>query len=154
MEKILIVYYSISHLNTYNLLKNTLKGDNYIFFNVIKDNQEMINFDDFSKIILASGIYFNKMGENLYNFIKINQKELLTKEVIFIFTSGIRINYYKLKMKKTLLEFGIESKTFGTKALDTYGPLKLFGGINKKRPNKDDIKKLEDFLLEVGFLWD
>lgn len=100
MEKILIVYYSISHLNTYNLLKNNLKGDNYIFFNVIKDNQEMINFDDFSKIILASGIYFNKMGENLYNFIKINQKELLTKEVIFIFTSGIRINYYKLKIKR------------------------------------------------------
>jgi hypothetical protein len=34
---------------------------------------------------------------------------------------------------------------YHTKAFDTWGPLKLIGGINKGRPNQEDLQKAEDF---------
>jgi len=34
---------------------------------------------------------------------------------------------------------------FSCKALDTYGPFKLTGGINKGRPNEEDLKKAREF---------
>jgi flavodoxin len=34
---------------------------------------------------------------------------------------------------------------FSCKAWDTYGPFKLMGGINKGRPNEEDLKKAREF---------
>jgi flavodoxin len=34
---------------------------------------------------------------------------------------------------------------FVCKALDTYGPLKLIGGLNKGRPNEEDYQKAREF---------
>ena len=45
-----------------------------------------------------------------------------------------------IKSKKSVL-----AAKFSCLAYDTFGPFKLIGGLNKGRPNEDDIQKAVDF---------
>lgn len=38
---------------------------------------------------------------------------------------------------------------FSCKGLDTYGLLKTFGGINKGRPNEQDMEKAREFARKI-----
>ena len=154
MNKIAIFYYSIHHLNTFKLLKKSVTGNQFIFFDVIKDSLDDINFNDYNKIILASGIYYGKMGKNLNEFIELNQDDLKLQEVIVVITSGVRPNKYIKKTNKYLTELGISAKYFGCKAHDSYSFLRWIGGINKDRPNDTDIENLQNLLKKEEFLWD
>lgn len=50
-------------------------------------------------------------------------------------------NYFKkLDLENVLM--------FSCIGFDTYGPLKLIGGVNRNRPNQDDVVKLQEFLLK------
>jgi flavodoxin len=54
------------------------------------------------------------------------------------------------KLADLLVEKGFEVvDEYHTKAIDTVGPLKLIGGINKGRPNKEDLQKARDFVQNV-----
>lgn len=154
MNKIAIFYYSIHHLNTFKLLKKSVTGNQFIFFDVIKDDLNDINFNDYNKVILASGIYYGKMGKNLNEFIELNQDHLKQKEVMVVITSGVSPKKYIKRTNKYLLEFGISAKYFGCKAHDTYSFLRWIGGINKDRPNEEDVENLQNLLKKEEFLWD
>ena len=40
-------------------------------------------------------------------------------------------------------------ENFPVKHLISWGPLKLVGGINKGRPNSDDLKNAENFIKDL-----
>jgi flavodoxin len=73
----------------------------------------------------------------------------------FIFsTSGVSNPRYQTKIHTALHE-KLQTKgylivdDFNCHGLDTNSFLKLFGGINKGRPNADDLKAAEEFALKL-----
>ena len=76
------------------------------------------------------------------------------KKCFLFSTSGIKKNFLLNRshehFKKILKNknFNIIGE-FNSLGFDTYGLLKIVGGINKKRPNKKDIKKAENFAQSI-----
>lgn len=57
------------------------------------------------------------------------------------------------KLKKKLSEKGFDIvKEFSCKGFDTFGMLKYIGGINKNRPNEEDLEKAKIFAKELSVL--
>jgi len=142
--KILILYFSFHHKNTEKIAKAMAEVLGADLLEVTKANPEMIlNYD---LIGFGSGIYVFSHHKTLFEFLeKLNLKQ---KKKAFIFsTSGAPggINFHK-KLREKLIEKGFEIvDEFNSLGFDTFGPLKLIGGINKGRPNESDIQKAKEF---------
>ena len=150
MSKICIVYSSTHHGNTEKILYKIkekfpevtlIKADNFV-------NNDFTHYDT---IGFASGIFygkFSKVVDKLFN-------QALTSEIqklFFIYTAGaIHIGFEKRLHKKTEQSGKTCLGIFGCKGFDTFGPLKLIGGLNKNRPNKDDFENATDF-FEINII--
>ncbi|MBD3313506.1 flavodoxin [Candidatus Woesearchaeota archaeon] len=145
-KKALIVYFSASG-NTKKVaeaiaegLKSKLKVD---VTPVSKASVKEIKDADI--VGMGSGIYMWSAAKPLKKFVE--SLPVLQEKVAFTFsTSGfgrdMQLNSLKVKMNKKGL---CVADSFSVKAYDTWGPLKLIGGINKGRPDKDDMKKATEF---------
>jgi Flavodoxins len=93
----------------------------------------------------GSGIYYSKLHKNILDFI--DNLEILTNNKAFVFsTSGQGKTKYNKLAEEKLKEKNFEVVgSFACKGYDTFGPLKLFGGIAKGRPNDNDFEKAKDF---------
>lgn len=143
MKKIAIIYSSIHHNNTENLVKN-IKG-----IDIYKINEENnINLSKYDLIGFASGIYMGKFHRNIVDFINKHSKEL--NNVFLVYTSGSGIKGYGKKFQKELekLELNVID-VFSCKGFDTYGIWKLIGGIAKRHPNQKDIEKFKLFIKKI-----
>jgi flavodoxin len=149
--KTLLVLYSYHHHNTEKIAK--------VFANVIdaeiKTPQEIKpeELQDYDLVGFGSGIYSAKHHESLLELAdelpKVNNKNA------FIFsTAGITGESKKTK-DHTILREKLESKgyiiidEFQCKGFNTNSFLKLFGGMNKGRPNAHDLKNAEEFIWKV-----
>jgi len=103
----------------------------------------VLNYD---LIGFGSGIYAFSHHKSLFEFLK--KLVPVQKKKAFIFlTSGAPngIIFHK-KLRKELIKKGFEIvDEFNCPGLDTFGLFKLFGGINKGRPNDTDIQKAREF---------
>lgn len=144
--KTLIVYVSYHHNNTEKIARvfsNTLKAD--------MKNLEQINSNSLSMYDLigfGSGIYFLKHNKSLLEFAKKLPQSTNKKTFIFS-TSGLKKTTVLKRHKplKSLLQskgFEIIGE-FNCAGYDNFGLLKIIGGINKERPNNEDLKKAEAF---------
>ena len=148
MEKICIVYDSMHNMNTEKLVLS-LK-ENYNNVDIIKVNNFDINaIDNYSKIGLASGIYWGRFSKNIEELLdKILDSDV--KNLFFIYTSGVgRVRYEKKLIKRLEEKNKICLGIFSCKGFDNYGPFKLIGGINKGKPNEDDTQNLIKFLKNI-----
>jgi flavodoxin len=101
-------------------------------------------------IFLGSGIYGGLHHRQIIDLVK----KIDPKTKVFVFsTAGIPafkfIWHKKLKMalvKKKIKVIGEVS----FKGFDTFGPLKFFGGMNRKRPNENDLKKARELGKKVA----
>ena len=79
----------------------------------------------------------------------------LTDKKAFIFsTSGRTVNttskfHKKLREKLQAKGFNIAGE-FNCAGLDTYGLMKIVGGLNKERPNEEDLKQAEAFAQSLN----
>ena len=120
--------------------------------------EELPNYD---LVGFGSGIDSGKNYKELINFA--NKIPQVTDKKAFIFSSsgmpvGIsgqqRVEEYTSKCHKTLKET-LQSKgytivgEFGCAGFNTNKFLKYFGGINKGRPNSEDLKHAEEFALKL-----
>jgi flavodoxin len=120
--------------------------------------EELPNYD---LVGFGSGIDSGKNYKELINFA--NKIPQVTDKKAFIFsTSGMpvgisgqqRVEEYTSKCHKTLKET-LQSKgytivgEFGCAGFNTNKFLKYFGGINKGRPNSEDLKHAEEFALKL-----
>ena len=147
MMKPLIIYTSVHHGNTERIAKviaNVLNAD------LLQLGQATTSvLEHYDVIGFGSGIYFGKHHRNLLNFVDILPKARNKKAFIFS-TSGLRKirfvhNFDKpLKAKLRLKGFDIIGE-FSCRGLDTYRATKLVGGVNKGRPNTEDLTQAEDF---------
>ena len=68
------------------------------------------------------------------------------QKLFFIYTAGaVNAGFEKALRKKTEQSGKICMGIFGCKGFDTFGPLKLIGGLNKNRANEKDFKNAIDF---------
>jgi 8-oxo-dGTP diphosphatase / 2-hydroxy-dATP diphosphatase len=140
--KTLIIYISTHNRNTEKVAEVISKELNA---DLIKVN-ELKNYDvsDYDLIGLGSGIY---MGKHHISILDVaNKLKNVQNKRFFIFsTSGTRelfFNNFNKDLKEIILKRGgrlIDS--FSCRGYSNYGPLKLFGGMNKNRPNQEDLEK-------------
>jgi flavodoxin len=145
--KTLIIYISVHHGNTERVAKvmaNILDAD---LLPVEQADASML--EQYDLIGFGSGIYFGKHHESLLDFVE--TLPMVRNKKAFIFsTSGLRkirfIHNFDKPLKEKLQQKGFDIiNEFSCRGLDTYRATKLVGGINKGRPNAQDLKQAEDF---------
>ena len=144
MSNVCIVYSSTHHGNTEKVL-NKIKEK---FTETVLIKAGDFNPDDFNRyeaIGFASGIFYFKFAKPVD---KLFERALVSsvQKLFFIYTAGaVNAGFEKTLRKKTEQSGKICLGIFGCKGFDTFGPLKLIGGLNKGRPNEKDFKNAIDF---------
>jgi len=145
--KTLIVYHSAHHGNTKKVAHQIAEvlGGKAISVKEV-DQAEIAR----SEIVgFGSGIYFGKHHKELLSCIESLE---ITKKKAFLFsTSGKGIGgIFHSAAKKMLQEKGYEIVgEFSCKGYDTFGPLKLIGGMNRGRPGEKELSQARDFAVSI-----
>lgn len=145
--KSLIVYASFHHKNTEKIAKaiGAVLGAETVDFTEA-DKKKIMAAD---LVGFGSGIYYAKFHKGLLSFMKSLPGAGGQKAFVFS-TAGIRQNIFLNRGHKSAKEILLKKNfqiigEFDCLGYDTNGPLKHIGGINRGRPNDEDIKRAEDF---------
>jgi flavodoxin len=143
--KTAIVYESWHHGNTRKLCEAIQKEYDVTLLNVKEDD---IVLEEYDLIGIASGIAYSKFYKEIEQVIKEKMPE--GKNVFLMYTCGKPGQDFAKSIKGTLSSkkcniLGI----YRCKGYDTYGPLKLIGGINKGSPTDDEIHGAVKFFREI-----
>lgn len=146
--KTLIIYLSIHHNNTKKIAKaiaRVLKAD------LVKvEKAKPMLLKNYDVVGFGSGIYMWKHHQSLLDFVKKIPKQNNKKAFIFSTRGAKMIKTGHSKLKSLLITKGFSIiDEFSCPGWDTFGPLKFVGGLNKKKPDKKDIIKAQDFALEI-----
>ena len=157
--KCLIVVYSYHHNNTQKIAEAFAKVlDAQVKSPQQTNPEEVPNYDS---VGFGSGIDSGKNYKELLDFA--DKLPQVTDKKAFVFsTSGMpvgisgqqRVEEYTSKCHTTLKET-LQSKgytvvgEFGCAGFNTNKFLKYFGGINKGRPNSEDLKHAEEFASKL-----
>jgi flavodoxin len=145
--KVLITYNSVHQGNTEkiaNAMASAIDADIMKF-----DEVDGYNILDYDMIGFGSGIYYGKPNKKLLEFIK--ELPPVKNRKAFVFTTSGKGNMeYSNSLADKVSEHGFNVLgKFSCKAFDVWGPLKLIGGINKGRPNPEDLKDAETFIKDL-----
>lgn len=137
--KTAIVYYSKHHGNTRQLLDAIRKAssDEITLFDVTE--APSVNLAGYDRIGYASGIYFSKFDKHVVEFAKNNTPK--GKDVFLIYTCGAEKAGYTKSIREALAGSGAKVLgEYGCLGYDTYGPLKLIGGLAKNHPDAAELQ--------------
>jgi flavodoxin len=141
--KSIVIYESVHHSNTEQIAKAIAEEINAEFVNV--RNMKIDELNNYDLVGFGSGIYNGKVHKNMKKFVEKIENANNQKSFLFT-TSGRAKDSYAEKFKELLTSKGFDVvSTFSCKGFDTFGPLKLIGGINKGRPNEEDITNAQNF---------
>ncbi len=145
--KSLLVLYSYHHNNTEKIAK---------VFSKVLDSQiktpQQVNLEELEQYDLVgfgSGIYSAKHHKFLLDLAE-NLPQVNNKKA-FIFSTGALTGKTKIAKDHSELREKLQSKgymildDFQCKGFNTNSFIKYFGGINKGRPNVEDLKHAEEF---------
>lgn len=149
--KSLLILYSYHHNNTQKIanvftqvLKAQIKTPKQIKL------QELQNYD---LLGFGSGIYGAKHHKSLLNLA--HKLPQATNKKAFIFSTSALTGKDKIADDHSLLKEKLQSKgyiiidEFQCKGFNTNSFLKFFGGMNKGKPNTEDLKNAEEFVLNL-----
>ena len=113
------------------------------------DEVDMSTITGNDLIGFGSGIYWFKHDKRLFELIDRLPMQEGKKAFIFA-TSGMRqgriLNNFSKRLTRELLRKGFRIiGNFSCRGLDAFGPLKLIGGINRGRPNDEDLEAAAHF---------
>ena len=140
--KTLIVYVSPGYGNTEKVAKAIGKSLDAVLRFPDDVDKDLSMYD---LLGFGSGIYYGKHDESLLDFVN-GSLPMNTKAFIFS-TRGMGPPWlYHWFLRKALLDKGCTLVgEFSCKGFDDAGFLKLFGGVNKGRPNAEDLEKAVRF---------
>jgi flavodoxin len=145
--KILLILYSYHHNNTEKIANIFAK----ILDAPIKSPQQIIpeELQEYDLIGFGSGIYGEKHHEYLLDFA--DTLPPVVNRKAFIFSTSAITGKAKMAKDHSTLREKLHSKgyiiidEFNCKGFNTNNFLKFFGGMNKGRPNAEDLNHAEAF---------
>ncbi|MDQ1280816.1 MAG: hypothetical protein QG670_2079 [Thermoproteota archaeon] len=147
--KSLIVCFSYHHNNTQKIAEVMAKMlDAQVKPPEEVSPEELLQFD---LVGFGSGIYGEKYHEHLLEFV--DRLLHVTNKKAFIFSTSSMEEAVKNHL---LLREKLKSKgytivdEFNCRGFNTNSFLKLFGGLNKGRPNADDLKHAKEFAMNLA----
>ena len=139
--KILIVCKSIHHGNTEKIAKamvGAMSAD-------LMEPNEIQDIEGYDLVGFGSGIYHSRHHQSLFDLIN-KFSDLRGKKVFVFSTAGMIREINHRSLKEALEEKNAKIiDEFSCKGHDSYSFLKYFGGINKGRPNENDLKEAKEF---------
>ncbi len=147
MMKTLLVLVSYHHHNTEKIAKVFAKELDAQIKTPQQVNLEEL--EDYDLIGFGSGIYGGKHHADLLDLA--DNLPQVTDKKAFIFSTSAITGEAKVAKDHSLLKKKLQSKgyvivgEFSCKGFNTNSFLKLFGGMNKGRPNAEDLKNAEEF---------
>ena len=141
--KTLIVYASVHHKNTEKVAKVIAEELEAEIVQVDQAKADTVTTYDL--VGFGSGIYGMKLHKTITQFAE--ALPVVTEKQAFVFSTSGRGGTKPHAAFKELLEsrgFAIVGE-FSCKGWDTVGPLRLVGGINKGRPNEEDLEQARVF---------
>ncbi|HHY75619.1 MAG TPA: flavodoxin [Firmicutes bacterium] len=143
--KVAIAYYSQHHGNTKKLLDAIKEIADVELINVLERKEG--DLSEYDIIGFASGIYFANFSREVIEFARNNLPN--HKRVFLIMTYGVKGDYTK-EMRQVISDKACELLgTYGCRGFDTFGPLKLIGGIAKGHPDESDILGAVEFYKKI-----
>ena len=147
----LIVIHSYHHNNTAKVAEVISKVINGEVVTTTKEMKQSIKAYDL--IGFGAGIDSGKHYQPMLDFVE--KLPILSNQKCFIFsTSGIQ-GVEKVKKDHEALRMKLTNKglevigEFSCKGFNTNSFLKFFGGMNKGRPNENDLESAKEFALEL-----
>ena len=145
--KSLLVLFSYHHNNTEKIANVFAK----ILDAQIKTPQQINTeeLQEYNLIGLGSGIYSAKHHKFLLDLA--DKLPQVTNKKAFIFSTSAMTGEKKVAKDHSLLREKLQSKgyiivdEFACKGFNTNSFMKYFGGMNKGRPNAEDLKHAEEF---------
>lgn len=145
--KTLLVLYSYHHMNTEKVAKTMAK----VLDAQIKTPQQVDpnELQEYDLVGFGGGIYGAKHHETLLDLAD-NLPKVANKKA-FIFSTSAIMGKEKVANDHATLRKKLESKgyivvdEFACKGFNTNSFLKYFGGMNKGRPNTEDLKNARKF---------
>ncbi len=113
------------------------------------DYAKFYKLSEYDIVGFGSGIYYGKHAKELFGYIKPLCDK---KNYCFVFSTSGSKNYQK--NNRALIKL-LESKNktvlgdFGCLGQDKFFIFKLFGGLNKGRPNTEDFDAAQEFITEI-----
>ncbi|MBI5679626.1 MAG: flavodoxin family protein [Methanobacterium sp.] len=158
--KTAIIYKSIHHGNTKKIAEAMVNALEAELFDLKDANHDIIK--EYDLIGFGSGIYFSKPHKKLRKFVE-DLDNVENKKAFVFSTSGskkpsnaqrlghrksfdFRASKFNDLLKNELSKKGFEILgEFNCKGFDTWGPFKLIGGLNKGKPDEEDLKNAAEF---------
>ncbi|MDD1692346.1 MAG: flavodoxin family protein [Methanoregula sp.] len=140
--KTLIVYTSVHHQNTENVAKVMAEALEADLVPTMEAQPGMLAAYDL--VGFGSGIYFGKHHKTLLRFVETLPPVTQKRAFVFSTSGDGKIHHAALKEKLANRGFAIVDE-FCCRGWDTVGPLKLIGGINKGRPDENDLAGAQAF---------
>jgi flavodoxin len=145
--KSLLVLYSYHHHNTEKVAKVFAK----VLDAQIKTPEQIIpeELQKYNLVGFGSGIYGEKHHKLLLDLA--DNLTMVSNKKAFIFSTSALISKSKVTKDHSLLREKLQSKgyliidEFACKGFNTNSFMKYFGGMNKGRPNAEDLKNAEFF---------
>ena len=145
--KSMLILFSYHHKNTEKIAKVFAKALDA----QIRTPQQVSpeELQDYSLVGFGSGIYGEKHHELLLELA--DTVPQVTNKKAFIFSTSAIMGETKVAKDHSLLREKLQSKgytiveEFACKGYNTNSFLKYFGGMNKGRPNAEDLKNAEEF---------
>ena len=151
MMKSLVIVYSYHHHNTEKIAQVIA----HVLDAPVKKPDE-VNPEEISEYGLVgfgSGIYYGRHHESLLSLA--DRLHKVSSGTVFLFSTAALTGDEKISKDHSLLREKLQSKgyviagEFGCKGFNTNSFLKYFGGMNKGRPNAEDLHRAEEFALSL-----
>jgi len=140
--KTLIVYTSVHHQNTEKVAQVMAEELDADLVPTTKMQPGMPAAYDL--VGFGSGIYFGKHHKTLLQFVETIPPVTQKQAFVFSTCGDGKMHHAALKEKLVSRGFAVMDE-FSCRGWDTVGPLKLFGGINKGRPDEKDLAAARAF---------
>ncbi len=142
--KTAILYESWHHGNTKKLCDAIASACGADLYDV---RSEVPDLGDYDLIGVASGIAYSKFYKAITAYVAENFPS--GKAVFLLYTCG-KMADFTAHIRGLLAEKGCTVVgSYGCRGYDTYGPLKLIGGLNKTSPTPDEIQGAVDFFKSL-----
>ena len=144
--KTAIIYASTHHGNTKKVCERIASVCNVTLIEA-SEVSSSFPWEDYDLIGFASGITFKKF----YEPVNTAARQIPAgKKAFFIYTCAANDQDFSANIRSIVESRGAECiGTYGCKGFNTYGPLKLIGGMNKKNPTEDELAAAVDFYRSI-----